>query len=264
MTTTEKQILEIGQYLLQPLNDRLKVHCMENGIPFNPALEFRADTLQIVIGSLNGAAYRVHNDIDCFNCDDLTPEEEMAHIGHGRVMAADVQVLTVVLSSAGPEHDIDFKVFYPDHDTEVASMPSLGPLMATLQYLCLQLGKHEVTNGNCSLGNGFRIVISFRHLGPFQLDEAMVSLLLFSFCMLPNWQWNLQLTALSLLLLPAPPQTKCRLQKYGVSLEPHNWVTIDQYNKHSNGDPFQSGAVATSSSISSFPSTSSSLIGGCS
>ena len=38
-------------------------------------------------------------------------------------------------------------------------------------------------------------------------------------------------------------------------------MTIDQYNKHSNGDPFQSGAVATSSSISSFPSTSSSLIG---
>ena len=49
MTSTEKQILEIGRYLLQPLNDHLKVHCMENGIPFNPALEFRTDTLQIVI-----------------------------------------------------------------------------------------------------------------------------------------------------------------------------------------------------------------------
>jgi hypothetical protein len=37
------------------------------------------------------------------------------------------------------------------------------------------LGQHEVTDGNCSLGRGNHIVISFQHLWPFQVDEAMVS-----------------------------------------------------------------------------------------
>jgi hypothetical protein len=81
MTCLEKQILEVGRYLLQPLNNQLKVHCHENGNPLNPALEFQTDTLQIVVGPLSGAAYSLHNDIDCFNCDDLTTEEEMAQLG---------------------------------------------------------------------------------------------------------------------------------------------------------------------------------------
>jgi hypothetical protein len=79
-------------------------------------------------------------------------------------LAADVQVLTVVLSTAGPEHAINFRVFYPNHGTEVALMPSLGPLNAAMQYLLHQLGQHEVTDGNCSLGRGNHIVISFQHL----------------------------------------------------------------------------------------------------
>lgn len=180
LTPLEKQVLEVWRYLLWPLNDQLKVHCIRNGLTFNPAMENIPDTLQQVGGPLNGAAYKVHNDIYCFNCDDLTPDKETAHLGCGRVEAADIQVLTVVLPTADSEHDITFKVYYPDHNTEVASMPSLGPLMATLQYLGLQLGLQEVTNGNCSLGNGFQIVISFPCLGPFQEDQAMVSLLLFS------------------------------------------------------------------------------------
>jgi hypothetical protein len=81
MTCLENQLLEVGWYLLQPLNNQLKVHCHENGNPLNPALEFQTDTLQIVVGPLSGAAYSLHNDIDCFNCDDLTTEEEMAQLG---------------------------------------------------------------------------------------------------------------------------------------------------------------------------------------
>ncbi len=105
----------------------------------------------------------------------------MAQLGQHRVLATDVQVLTVVLSTASPKHDINFRVFYPDHDTKVASMPLLGPLNASLQYLLLQLGQHKVTDGNCSLVGGYRIVISFRHLGPFQVNDAMVSYLLSAF-----------------------------------------------------------------------------------
>jgi hypothetical protein len=81
MTCLEKQILEVRQYLLQPLNDQLKVHCHKNGIPFNAALEFQTNTLQIVVGLLNGAGYSLHNNIYCFNCNDLTTEEEMAQLG---------------------------------------------------------------------------------------------------------------------------------------------------------------------------------------
>jgi hypothetical protein len=211
MTCLEKQLLEVGRYLLQPLNDQLKVHCHENGIPFNPALEFRTDTLQIVVGPLNGAAYSRHNDIDCFNCDDLTTEEEMSQLGRGRVLAADVQVLTVVLSTAGPEHDINFRVFYPDHGTEVATMPSLGPLNASLQYLLLQLGQHEVTDGNCSLGEGYRIVISFRYLGPFQVDDAMVSYVLSAFIYHPicHGMYN-SLPCPFHRSIPAPLSSPCR------------------------------------------------------
>jgi hypothetical protein len=47
----------------------------------NAALEFWTNTLQIVVGPLNGAAYSLHNNIDCFNCNDLTTEEEMAQLG---------------------------------------------------------------------------------------------------------------------------------------------------------------------------------------
>ena len=116
----------------------------------------------------------------CFECndtDDMCTPEEIAQFGRPKVNGMDNKVLTMVMSSATLQDDINLKVYYPrGSETEVASLPSVGPLMAHLQYFMMQLAEHEVTNGQGYIGEGYRIVFSFRCLGPFQQNRAMVNL----------------------------------------------------------------------------------------
>jgi hypothetical protein len=56
----------------------------------------------------------------------------------------------------------------------VTSIPSLGPVQVHLQYLLMQVAEHKVTNANCELGEGYRIVFLFHCLRQFQQSRAMV------------------------------------------------------------------------------------------
>jgi len=157
-------------------------------------------------------------------------DEEVGELGCPKVTAGDVQVLTIVLTSAEPKHDIQFKVYYPDASVAQhlqASLASLGTLLGNLQYFLLQHGVHHATNGNCPIGHGYQIVVSFCSLKRFQTDSTMI---------------------------------RQRLEKCGVSLEPHNWVTRDKYVKHADGSPLCTSHTSTLG-VSSFPGASSSLVG---
>ena len=176
MTHMESELVQIAQYLVDPLSDELKNYCRLNSIPWNPALELTIDTIQLAVSPLKGGAYDRHNDVDRSNCDDALAPEEIAQLGRPKVNGTDVQVLTIVLSCAKPEHQVNLKIYYPKGSTkEIASLPSLGPVHAHLQYLLMQVAEHEVTNADCELGEGYRMVFSFRCLKPFQQDRAMVS-----------------------------------------------------------------------------------------
>jgi len=67
-----------------------------------------------------------------------------------------------MLSCAKLEHQVNLKIYYRKGSTkEIASLPSLGPVHAHLQYLLMQVAEHEVTNADCELGEGYRMVFSF-------------------------------------------------------------------------------------------------------
>jgi len=104
MTHMESELVQIAQYLVDPLSDELKNYCHLNSIPWNPALELTIDTIQLAVSPLKGGAYDRHNDVDRSNCDDALAPEEIAQLGRPKVNGTDVQVLTIVLSCAKPEH----------------------------------------------------------------------------------------------------------------------------------------------------------------
>jgi len=177
MTPMEVELVAIAQRLIEPLNQEILAYCKRECIPCNPSLQLIIDAVQATISSLNGGAYWRHNDNDASNTDDMCTPEEIAQFGCPKVNGMDNKVLTMVMSSATLQDDINLKVYYPrGSETEVASLPSVGPLMAHLQYFMMQLAEHEVTNGQGYIGEGYRIVFSFRCLGPFQQNRAMVNL----------------------------------------------------------------------------------------
>ena len=175
MTPMEVELVAIAQRLIEPLNQEILAYCKRECIPHNPSLQLIIDAVQAIISSLNGGGYWRHNDNDSSNTDDMCTPEEIAQFGRPKVNGMDTKVLTMVMSSATLQDDINLKVYYPrGSETEIASLPSVGPLMAHLQYFMMQLAEHEVTNGQGDIGEGYRIVFSFRCLGPFQQNRAMV------------------------------------------------------------------------------------------
>lgn len=177
MTTLERQFLECQNFILEIFSAHLRRHCARNCIRFNVALDpAKRDTLQIVPGHLNGAAYTNHNDIDASNNDDLVSPEDLSKLGRDPITANDVSVFTTVISDAEPSHGVNFDVYYPNSSSasnKIASLPSLGPLFASWQAPNLQNAKHNATNGNVPIGQGYRVVCSARQLDPFQSNEEM-------------------------------------------------------------------------------------------
>jgi hypothetical protein len=98
MTPLESQLVNIVQYLIQPLDDHLVSYCHQNSIPYNPSLQLIIDTLQTIVSLLNGGVYSRHNDNDGLNCDDMFTQEEIIH------------VLYIGLSCAKPDHEIKFSL----------------------------------------------------------------------------------------------------------------------------------------------------------
>lgn len=175
MTPIEREIVAIAQRLINPLNQEIRSYCKRQLIPHNPSLQLTIDAVQATVSAVVGGGYTRHTDKDTTNCDDMCSPEEIAQLGRPKVNGVDMNVLTMVISSSTPQNDINLKVYYPgDSGTEVASLPSLGPIHAHLQYYMMQLAEHMVTNGVGDIGEGYRIVLSFRTLGPFQQNRAMV------------------------------------------------------------------------------------------
>lgn len=253
MSQVEKELVAIAQHLVRPLAKELVSYCFREMIPFNPSLQLLIDAIQITVACLNGGGFFRHSDTDTSNTDDMCTPDEMSLLNRAKINAIDTQVLTMVVSCAKPEHDINLRVYYPkESETEIASIPSLGPVHAHLQYLLMQVAEHEVSNANCPRGEGYRIVISFRCMGPFQQSRAMVRTYCVDEC--PCLFVSLVLT------FPFPPKIAERLRKHNVSLDRKDWVTKEQYNMRSDGKPIKSAAGAATS-VSSFPGISSSLVG---
>jgi hypothetical protein len=95
----------------------------------------------------------------------------MAQLGQCRLLAADVQVLTVVLSTAGPEHDINFRVFYPDHNTKVACCHDCKCCcMHLTNVACLFLDILSRNKGRIVDAKFFEHIYDVHELLPFGLD----------------------------------------------------------------------------------------------
>jgi len=173
----EEELCRIGNHFMSPVNEAIRVYCLKNGLEFNENLLFHVDEMKMLGGPGLDTAYKLHSDVDCLLCDDMTAESE-EQLGRHKVTAGDVQVLTLVVSDLQKSHGGRVEWYHPD-DKDVANrlgmLPTYGT-MAHYQSLELQRAKHKVVFlGDLQSGHGFRLIITFRYTGPFQLTPEMLA-----------------------------------------------------------------------------------------
>jgi hypothetical protein len=213
----------IGKFLLAPVNKALKEYALQHHLLYNELIEARIDSLAVAAGPPKDSGYAGHTDTNGFICDDGYKP------GQVKVTSKHILVLTLVLSSVQKEDGFTLDAFdlYTDSECKkpIATIPSYGVHFHIQEHMAQFLAKHKPSHGTCRDGEGFRFVITYRCILPFQGIGRE------------------------------------RLDHYGITTDTSRWVRREDYNLSVDGTPYpvRNGGDLAVNAIRPFPGVGTNL-----